>query len=454
MANLTFLGASGTVTGSKYLLEAKDKKVLIDCGLFQGLKDLRLLNWQPPTFDPSGIHAVFLTHGHLDHTGYLPRLVKLGFKGRIYATPPTLEIAKIILEDSAKIQEEEADRSNREGYSKHKPALPLYDLKDVEQTLKLFFPVQEGVELHIEDLHITFQYNGHILGSTFIEVEIGGKTLVFSGDLGRRNDLILYPPKKPKKADILLMETTYGGKVHPDEASMIPELQSIVNETINRGGTLFIPSFAVERAQLLMLMLWRLASDHKIPHIPMIMDSPMGANMLKLFHNSQAWHRIPQAECSQMCSHFQMVNSFSDTLQLRRDKRPKVIIAGSGMMTGGRILSYLEEHANSDKDTLLFVGFQAEGTRGRKLLDGDKYIKMYGKDVPFRMQIKQLDGLSAHGDQNDLLDWLSDLEQQPSKIFLVHGEQDQAEAFQKKLKDTKQWDAEIPQLNHSLIIED
>lgn len=450
---LTFLGASRTVTGSKYLIELQDKKILVDCGLFQGLKELRLLNWQTPEFDPSAINAVLLTHGHLDHTGYLPRLVKLGFKGKIFATAPTLKIAEIILKDSAKIQEEEAERANREGYSKHKPALPFYDLKDAEQTLKLFHPVQEGEWLNIENLFkVIFQYNGHILGSTFIQVEAAGKTLVFSGDIGRVKDLLLYPPKKPDKADVLLIESTYGGKIHPEEETIPPELEEIVNETISRGGSLFIPSFAVERTQLLMLILWRLLRDKKIPKVPMIMDSPMGANVLDLFHHSQDWHKLKMEECNQMCSYFQIVSSYKETLELRMDKKPKIVIAGSGMVTGGRILNYLEVRAANEKDTLLFVGYQAEGTRGRKLLEGEKEVKIYGKMISFRMQINQIEGLSAHADQNELLNWLSDLKQKPSNIFIIHGEMEQAEAFKQKLREVKHWEAEIPQLNQSIEI--
>ena len=450
---LTFLGASGTVTGSKYLIEVQDKKILVDCGLFQGLKELRLQNWQTPEFDLSAIDAVLLTHGHLDHTGYLPRLVKLGFKGDIFATAPTLKITEIILKDSAKIQEEEAERANREGYSKHKPALPFYDLNDVEQTQKLFRPINEGEWLNIENLFkVIFQYNGHILGSTFIQVEAAGKTLVFSGDVGREKDLLLYPPKKPDKADVLLIESTYGGKIHPDEETMLPELEEIINETIGRGGSLFIPSFAVERTQLLMLIIWRLLKDKKIPKVPMIMDSPMGANILDLFHHSQDWHKLKIDECNNICSHFRLVSSYSETMQLRMNKKPKIVIAGSGMVTGGRILNYLEVRAANEKDTLLFVGYQAEGTRGRKLLEGEKEIKIYGRTIPFRMQIKKIEGLSAHGDQNDLLHWLSKLKQKPSNIFIIHGETEQAVAFKQKLKEVKHWEAEIPKLNQSIEI--
>ncbi len=449
---ITFLGASGTVTGSKYLLEFQGTKILIDCGMFQGLKELTSLNWEKPEFEPSSIHAVFLTHGHLDHTGYLPRLVKLGFKGKIYATALTLKIAEFILKDSAKIQEEEAERANREGYSRHKPALPFYDLKDVEKTLPLFHPVQEGQWQTIEGLKVIFDANGHILGSTFIQMEAEGKTFVFSGDVGRKEDLLLYPPKKPDKADVLLIESTYGGSIHPPEEAVIPEIEQVINETIGRAGSLFIPSFAVERTQLLMLIIWRLLKAQKIPKVPMIMDSPMGANILELFNLSQKFHKLKTEEYNEMCSHFRIVKSNDECMKLRMDNTPKIVIAGSGMVTGGRMLNYLEVRAGNERDTLLFVGYQAEGTEGRKLVDGEKEIKLYGRMIPFRMQVKQIDGLSAHADQNDLLYWLSDLKKKPQHIFIIHGETNQAEAFQQKLLEVKHWESIIPQLNQSFQI--
>tara|TARA_R110002096_G_scaffold77013_4_gene181698 strand:+ start:1019 stop:2389 length:1371 start_codon:yes stop_codon:yes gene_type:complete len=448
---IKFLGAAGTVTGSKYLLETGSKKLMVDCGVFQGLKELRLLNWEPPEYVPASIDAVVLTHGHLDHTGYLARLVKLGFKGKIYGSAPTLKIAEIILKDSAKIQEEEAARANKEGYSKHHPAEAFYDLKDVEKTIPLFNPVSEG-KWHVieEDFKVRWQYNGHIIGSTFIEVEINDSRLVFSGDIGRKKDLLLYAPKKPEKADILLIESTYGGRVHPEEETIVPELERIINETIERGGSLFIPSFAVERTQLMMLMIWRLLKEKKIPKIPMIMDSPMGANVLHLFHASRDWHKLKPEECDEMCSHFQVVSNYRKTLALREDNKSKIVIAGSGMMTGGRILNYMETRSGNSNDTLLFVGYQAEGTRGRKLLEGAKEIKVYGKWLPFKMHMEHIEGLSAHGDQNDLIDWLSEIKKQPEKVFIIHGEAAHAEALSKALEDNKGWQTHIPQLNQTV----
>ncbi|MDW5290889.1 MBL fold metallo-hydrolase [Formosa sp. PL04] len=442
-----FLGASGTVTGSKYLVDTGDKKILIDCGLFQGVKELRLLNWNYPPVDIASIDAVLLTHGHMDHTGYLPLLVKAGFNKTIYGTNPTLDIAKIILNDSAKIQEQDAKRANKEGYSKHNPAKPLYDLKDVENTIPHFkgVPPEQWVPL-FDGIKARFQYNGHILGSTFIELDINGKRFVFSGDIGRKNDLLLFSPLKPKKADVLFIESTYGGRFHPEESEAIPKIEKLVNDTINRGGMLFIPSFAVERAQLVMLILWRLFKDHKIPNVPMILDSPMATNMLELFQNTRDWHKLEYQEYSEMCSHFNIVSDYYDSMQLREDKQPKIVIAGSGMLTGGRILSYLETQASNPDNTLLFVGYQAEGTRGRKLLEGEKEFKSYGKWIPFNMQVEEIEGLSAHADHTELLDWLDAIKNTPEKTFIIHGETEAAEALKKGIEDTYGWTCEIPQL--------
>ena len=445
--NIHFLGAAGTVTGSKYLVDTGERKILIDCGLFQGLKELRLKNWEYPPVDVSEIDVVLLTHGHMDHTGYLPRLVKQGFKGAIYATNPTLDIAKIILNDSAKIQEQEAERANKEGYSKHSPAEPLYTLNDVEKTVPRFKGVPPSQWLPIlKDVKARFQYNGHILGATYIELDVQGKRFVFSGDIGRTNDLLLYPPLKPAKADVLFIESTYGGRFHPEEEEAIPQIEKLVNDTINRGGSLFIPSFSVERAQLMMLIFWRLLKEDKIPKVEMIMDSPMGANVLELFHRTRDWHRLEDNECDEMCSHFTVVSSYRETMELRTDNKPKIVIAGSGMLTGGRMLNYLETQAQNPNNTLLFVGYQAEGTRGRKLLEGEKELKVYGKWVPFHMQVAEIEGLSAHADHKELMDWMSEIRNKPKRIFIVHGEKESAEALQKGIEETYGWNSEIPQL--------
>lgn len=442
-----FLGAAGTVTGSKYLIDTGAHQLLIDCGLFQGLKELRLKNWEYPPVDVSAIDAVLLTHGHFDHTGYLPRLIKYGFNGPVYGTNPTLDIATIILNDSAKIQEQEAARANKEGYSKHSPAEPLYGVKDVAKTISHFkeVPPSQWIPL-FEGISARFQYNGHILGSTFIELEIHEKRFVFSGDIGRTNDLLLYPPLKPEKADVLFIESTYGGRFHPDEVEAVPEIEKLVNDTINRGGSLFIPSFSVERAQLMMLILWKLLKENKIPKVQMIMDSPMGASILDLFHRTRDWHRLKDTECDEMCDHFTVVSSYQETMEIRSDNNPKIVIAGSGMLTGGRMLNYLETQAQNYDNTLLFVGYQAEGTRGRKLLEGEKEVKVYGKWIPFNMEVAVIEGLSSHADHNELIQWMNEITSQPKRIFVVHGEKEGAEALQLGIKETYGWDSQIPQL--------
>ncbi|MGV8993629.1 MAG: MBL fold metallo-hydrolase RNA specificity domain-containing protein [Flavobacterium sp.] len=445
--NIHFLGAAGTVTGSKYLIDTGDRKILVDCGLFQGIKELRMKNWEYPPVTVKDIDIVLLTHGHMDHTGYLPRLVKQGFKGSILGTNPTLEIAKIILYDSAKIQEQEAERANKDGYSSHSPAEPLYDVEDVNKTVPHFksVPQSQWIPLY-EGIKVRFRYNGHILGATFIELDINGKRFVFSGDIGRINDLLLYAPLKPKKADVLFIESTYGGRFHQQEVDAIPEIEKLVNETINRGGSLFVPSFSVERAQLLMFIFWKLMKENKIPKVQMIMDSPMGADVLELFLRTKDWHKLDYAECAEMCSYFTIVSSYQETMELVHDKKPKIVIAGSGMLTGGRMLNYLETQSENTNNTLLFVGYQAEGTRGRKLLEGADEIKVYGKWVPFKMQVVEIEGLSAHADQAELLDWMKALKKKPGRIFIVHGEKEGAEALQKGIKETYGWDAEIPEL--------
>lgn len=441
-----FLGAAGTVTGSKYLVEANGKKILIDCGLFQGLKKLRELNWAYPPVNVGDIDLVLLTHAHLDHSGYLPRLIKEGFKGKILGTSATLDIAEIILFDSASIQEEEADRANKGGYSRHHPAEPLYKVTDVEKTIKHFQPVEEGEWIFWEEgIRFRFQYNGHILGSTFIELIAGEKTLVFSGDVGRADDLLLPPPKKPSNADVLFIETTYGDRLHPKE-NVFAELEKAVNETVTKGGTVIIPSFAVERTQSMMYILWQLKKQNRIPDIPFYMDSPMGADVLRVFERSGNLHKLQTGECVQMCNAFHIVDTFKETLNIIHTKHPKVVIAGSGMITGGRVLSYLQHYLEKPETMVVLVGFQAEGTRGRQLQEGADEIKIYGHYYKVNAQVRLLRSLSAHADQHELLDWLSEVKTTPQQVFLIHGELHAADAFRSKLKDVKNWDSLIPEL--------
>lgn len=441
--SIRFLGGAGTVTGSKYLLRALKKNILIDCGLFQGLKKLRLINWKPFPVDPQSIDLVLLTHGHLDHVGYLPRLAKEGFGGEIWATPPTLEIAKIILEDSAKIQEEESEHANRFGYSKHKKALPLYDLNDVRKTTPLFTSQSPNQWLTISDsIQVRFRYNGHIIGATFIEIKVGDKTIVFSGDIGRTIDPLLNPPDLPEEADVLIMESTYGDRIHSSDSE--EQLIRTINES---SGTILIPSFAVERTQSLMFLLWKLRKRKGIQNIPVYMDSPMGRNVLEVFHHHPTWHKLSRNECTEMCDDIIRVKTTDETLKLATDKKPKIIIAGSGMATGGRILTYFEHYLADKTCTILLVGYQAEGTRGRQLLDGAAEIKLHGRHFTVRATIRNIDGLSAHADQVELIHWLSKLNKAPKHIFITHGEPSSSQALRKTIQEKYGWSAVISQLN-------
>ncbi|HAV54962.1 MAG TPA: MBL fold metallo-hydrolase, partial [Aequorivita sp.] len=381
-----FLGAAGTVTGSKYLIETSEKNILIDCGMFQGLKELREKNWEYLPIDVSTIDIVLLTHGHLDHTGYLPRLVKQGFRGKIIGTAPTLAITKIILLDSAKIHEEEAEKANEEGYSKHKPAEPFYSVQEAEVTLGFFQTNARDEWFELSDnIKYRFRYNGHIIGATFIELEIFGKTFVFSGDIGREHDLLLYPPEKPEWADYLFMESTYGNKNHPQE-SVSDKLVELINKTIHNRGNLIIPSFAVERLQTLMFLLWKLYNENRIPNIPIFIDSPMGNNVLSVFQNFPDWHKMSVKEFNTMTNRMTIISSYKDTWKTIDNPQPKVVIAGSGMVTGGRVLTYLKQMIDKTNTTVLLVGYQAEGTRGRQMLEGAHELKFFGKYYPVKAE--------------------------------------------------------------------
>ncbi len=447
-----FLGASGTVTGSKYYLETPENNIMIDCGMFQGLKELREINWQPLPIDTSKIDVVLLTHGHLDHTGYLPRLVKEGFGGPIIGTAPTLAITGIILRDSGKIHEEEAAKANEEGYSKHHPALPFYTVEEAEKAISLFEPVEKDAWISLsENVKFRFNYNGHIIGATFLELDILGKLFVFSGDVGRTEDLLLNPPDKPQWADFLFLESTYGNKLHPEE-DVEQILVDLVQRTIQERGNLIIPSFAVERLQSLMYLLWELYKRNRIPNIPLFIDSPMGNNVLSVFERFPEWHKLSLKECRAMCKHFNIITSYKDTWKTIDDPRPKVVIAGSGMVTGGRVLTYLKQMIDIPSTTVLLVGYQAEGTRGRELLEGAHEIKLFGKYVPVKAKIEHLESLSAHADQNELLSWLADIKNIPENIFLVHGEPMAFDAFRVKIRDTTGWKAQIPKLYETVTV--
>lgn len=446
LVKVHFLGASKTVTGSKFYLETPEINIMVDCGMFQGLKELRQLNWQKLPIKVSDIDFVLLTHGHLDHTGYLPRLIKEGFKGTIIGTAPTLAITEIILADSAKIHKEEAEKANKEGYSRHNPALPFYTMGEVEKTVGRFRSEENNKWVALST-HIKFRfvYNGHIIGSVFIELEVYGKLFVFSGDVGRTDDYLLAPPLGPKWADYLFIESTYGHKEHPAE-NVENILVDLIHQTVQDRGTLIIPSFAVERLQSLMYILWKLYKKNHIPNIPIFVDSPMGNNVLSIFKQFPKWHKLPMQQYNAMCQHMNIVSSYKETWETIDDPRPKIVIAGSGMVTGGRVLTYLRQLIDKKNSKVLLVGFQAEGTRGRLLLEGAHEIKIFGKYFPVNAQIIHIESLSAHADQSELLNWLKTIKNIPEKVFLIHGESLAMDTFKVKINDVYGWHTYIPSL--------
>jgi len=424
------LGAAGTVTGSKHLLDAGSHRVLLDCGLFQGLKPLRLRNWAAPPLDVHRLDAVVLSHAHLDHTGYLPALVKHGFKGPIYCTAATADLARILLPDSAHLQEEAAARANRRGYSKHRPALPLYTVADAEAALERLTPrlyhrpfeAAPGVE-------ITYRYAGHILGSATVTATFDGKTaatLAFSGDLGRWNQPVLPDPEFISQADVLLLESTYGDRIHAADPEA--ELARVVRETAERGGVLIIPAFAVGRTQEILWHLKRLEDHQAIPRLPVYLDSPMAIDVTDLYrrhadeHDTQMRRALAAGDHPLTPSQLTLAHTPEESKAINALSGPIIIVSASGMATGGRVLHHLARRLPERRTTVLLVGFQAAGTRGRSLQEGAKTVRMFGQDVPVRARIETLDGLSAHADREEILRWLHGFEQPPTETVLVHGE--------------------------------
>jgi metallo-beta-lactamase family protein len=450
---LTFLGGAETVTGSKTLVETDSIKVLVDCGLFQGLKELRELNRAPFIIDPSTIDAIILTHAHLDHCGYIPVLVKNGFKGEIHCTHPSRDLAEIILKDSAKIQEEDALRANKYRYTKHKEAKPLYTQEDVLKSLELFV-AHDFSEWTILDPSIKFEFlnNGHIIGSGFVNMIANDRKIVFSGDIGRTKPMLLYPPKKIKEADYIIMESTYGDRNHED-TDVKKEIEAVINETYDKRGILMIPSFAVERTQEILYVIYQLRKEGALPPIPVYLDSPMGVNSTKVYNRYHEFQNISNFEITHMYDEVTFVTDPIMSKKICLDNKPKIVLAGSGMIEGGRILHYLNNHMSNKKNTLLFVGYQGVGTRGRAILKGSSEIKFYGKYHPVRCDIRSISSLSAHGDQEDMLDWLRNFETTPTKIFLNHGEPHQSDALRVKIEHELKWDCVTPKMYAEYTLE-
>ncbi len=441
---IKFLGANGTVTGSKHLLMIDDRRILIDCGLFQGYKDLRLRNWAALPVDPASIDAVLITHAHIDHSGYLPLLVKNGFKGLIYATGPTYALCEILLKDSAYLQEEDARRANEYGYSKHKPALPLYTLEDAEKALKQFKAIHfDQVLTLFNEIQVSWHRAGHILGAALVKVEAKGKSVLFSGDLGRLHDPVMNAPVERPVTDYLVLESTYGDRLHDKTDPKIP-LAEIIHRTFDRAGTLLIPAFAVGRAQSVLYYLAQLKKEKLIPSVPIYLDSPMAINATKLLHQYKEESRLTDQECQEACAVAKYVNTPEESRALTADLTPKIIISASGMITGGRILHHLKMFGNDPRNTILMTGFQAGGTRGAQLLQGSRVIKMYGEWLPIKAEIQLLTNLSAHADYEEMMIWLKESGHSPKKVFITHGEPNAARALKARIESELKWSCQIP----------
>lgn len=450
--SLCFHGAAGTVTGSKYLVEYEGGRILLDCGLFQGLKELRLRNWAPPPFDPKTVDAVLLSHAHIDHAGYLPLLFRYGFNGPVYCTAGTADLLPILLGDSAHLMEEEAAHGNRHHYSKHHPALPLYTLQDVKSVLPLLRsqPYQQPFRV-ANGLQATLRRTGHILGAASIELlfEANQQRLVFSGDLGRWDRPILRDPESVPAADVLLIESTYGNRLHATDSKA--HLARVIRETAHRGGTVLIPAFAVGRVQELLWLLRELEDAGEIPFLPVYVDSPMALDVTSIYakhtedHDANMAKALREGRSPFQCQQHHLLRTVEQSKALNDRPGPMVIIAGNGMITGGRILHHLHRRLPDPRNAVLLVGYQAAGTRGCSLRNGAPLVRMYGQDVPVRARIEAIDGLSAHADQAELMRWLSWFERPPTKTYIVHGETAAAQALATVIYDRLGWDAEVAQ---------
>lgn len=450
---LTSLGGAETVTGSKHLLKTPELTILIDCGLFQGVKYLREQNWMPLNTDVSEIDAIILTHAHLDHCGYIPLIVKNGFKGKIYMSGPTKELTKLILLDSAKLQEEDAEKANRHHYTRHNPAKPLYTINDAERSFKQFYVIDENEEIRLSD-HISCMFKpcGHIIGACSVKITCFGKIIVFSGDIGRNHSAVLAPPDFFSQADFLVMESTYGDRLHENK-DLSDQLEYWINKTLKDRGNIIIPCFAVGRAQEIMYILQELKNENKIPvSIPVVLDSPMAASATEIMVRYSGYTLVDTQKWNDIIEKIYITKDYTETQEIIAEKKSKIIIAGSGMITGGRVLEYLKHYIGDSINTVLIVGFQAEGTRGRALLNRSHELKMHGKFYEVRAHIAEITGLSAHADQSELIEWVKKYEIPPKQIMLVHGESSALEALRVKIQTDLQVPVKILKKDEEIIL--
>lgn len=447
-ASLTFLGAARTVTGSKFLIESGGARVLVDCGLFQGERVWRRRNWEPLEVDPASIDAVVLTHAHLDHCGYLPLLVREGFSGPAICTPETAELAAIVLRDSAHLAEEDAAHANAGGYSKHSPALPLYDTADAEKAIGMLSIIDHDTSTSLPGGgSVRLRSAGHILGSAYAELEIASQRLLFSGDLGRPGHPLLLPPEPPSPADYVVVESTYGDRQHEAEGDEI--LADAIRRTIGRGGVVLMPAFAIDRTFVLLMTLARLETEGRIPTVPVYVDSPMALRALDVYklairaHDEQLRPGVTMASTEYRPSHLKLMPRHEDSERLNRPGKPCIIVSASGMATGGRVLHHLKYQLPNGRNTVVFTGFQVPGTRGRSLVDGERQVKIHGKYIPVRAEVVATNAYSAHADADQTIAWLSGMEP-PDTAYVVHGEEDAARTLAGRLADELGWNAVVP----------
>ena len=450
---LTFLGGAGTVTGSKYLLEAGGVRILVDCGLFQGFKQLRLRNWNQMTVPPHSIAAVVLTHAHLDHSGYLPLLVKNGFRGPIYASRATADLCGILLPDSGHLQERDAEEANRFHYSKHDPALPLYTEEDAQRALDYLKPISFGEEIAIAGgCTANWRRAGHILGAGSVLLSWDGKRIAFSGDIGRYDDPLMLAPETPPGADYLLMESTYGDRLH-DRADPQEVLAGLINKTIHRGGTVVVPAFAVGRAQILLYHIAKLKAAGRLTKLlPVFLDSPMAISATEIFARHAEDQKLSPADMHLLNSDVRYVRTGAESKALTANPMAKIIISASGMATGGRVLHHLEHYAPDPCNSILFTGFQAGGTRGAAMVAGAQSIKMHGGYVPVRAEVHNLSMLSAHADRDELLRWAAAAGVPPRKAFIVHGEPQGADGLRHALEEKLGWKCHVAELGGQVVL--
>ncbi len=450
---LSFLGGAGTVTGSKYLAESGVAAILIDCGLFQGFKALRLRNWAPLPFDPGSLAAAVLTHAHLDHAGSLPLLAKQGFSGDVFCSRATRDLCGILLPDSGHLQEQDAEFANRHGFSKHKPALPLYTEQDARIALELLKPLPFDQDIALKGgARVRLRRAGHILGAASVQLDWAGRSIVFSGDLGRYDDATMVAPVEIDRTDYLVVESTYGNRRHP---KVDPEqaLADIIGKTIGRGGTVVIPAFAVGRTQSLLYYLERVKETGRLANVPVFLDSPMAQDASEIFCKDLTDHKLPANVCRRACAVAHYVRSIDESKRLTENPMPKVIISASGMATGGRVLHHLKRYAPDPKSTILFAGFQAGGTRGAAMLAGAESIKIHGGYVPVRAQVSNLDMLSGHADADEILRWMRGFKIPPRMTFITHGEPTASDALRHRIEEELGWQCLVPEHGQKVTLE-